>query len=135
MGNIIQRVRGAALTSVKEVTTEGLLPLTSLPPSIHSSTILPPDSPPPPNRRCGGRVVEGWMEGGRMVDGRRPLVMASLTKVRAVPWTLMAEGFGGGIEQRQLCVARASKSVIYCIVIIVLMPCCVYVAHLGLIDS
>ena len=28
------------------------------------------------------------MEGGRMVDGRRPSVMASLTEVRAVPRTL-----------------------------------------------
>ena len=29
------------------------------------------------------------MEGGRMVDRRRPLVMASLTEVRAVPRTLL----------------------------------------------
>ena len=54
---------------------------------------LPPSSPPlpchpPPNRRWEGWEVEGWMEGGRMVDGRRPSVMASLTEVRAVPRTL-----------------------------------------------
>ena len=33
------------------------------------------------------------MEGGRLVDGRRPLVMASLTEVRAVPRTLLKVTF------------------------------------------
>ena len=87
---IVERVRGTGLTLVKEAMTKGLLPLTILPPSIPPSTTLPP------HRRLvggggqwGGRVVEGWTEGGRLVDGRRPSVMASLTKVRAVPRTLL----------------------------------------------
>ena len=33
--------------------------------------------------------MEGGTEGGKMVNGRRPLVMASLTEVRAVPRTLL----------------------------------------------
>ena len=84
------RVRGTALTSVKEAMTEVLLPSTILPPCIPPSTTLLL------HRRLGGggavwgRVVEGWMERGRMVDGRRPWIMASLTEVRAVPRTLYA---------------------------------------------
>ena len=42
MDMILKRVRGTALTSVKEVMTEGLLPLTILPPSIPPYTTLSP---------------------------------------------------------------------------------------------
>ena len=55
-----KRVRGAALTSVKESMTEGLLPSTSLPPSIQSSTTLPPT----PQPTVGG-LGSGGMDGGR----------------------------------------------------------------------
>ena len=85
----IKRVHSAALTSVKEAMTKGLLLSTSLPPSIPPSTTLPPHRRLGGGGRWRGRVVEGWMDGGRLVDGRRPLVMASLTEVRAAPRTLL----------------------------------------------
>ena len=55
-----KRVRGTALTSVKEAMTEGLLPSTILPPSIHPST-----SQPSHRRLGGGEQGSGGLDGGR----------------------------------------------------------------------
>ena len=69
--------------------TEGLLASTILPPCIPPSTTLLPHHRLGGGGAVWGRVVEGWMEGaGRLVDRRRPSVMASLTEVRAAPRTL-----------------------------------------------
>ena len=92
----IVRVRGTALSSVKEAMTKGLLLSTILPTSIPPSTTLPPIANWGVGGLSGGRVVKGWIEGRRLVNtkntttknGRKPSVMAYLTEVRAAPRTL-----------------------------------------------